>query len=159
MPFAGTFIHPTLDLLYISWHWSDPNVPAPAGIQPKFVLIDGKPFDKLHTVAMTLARNNKYGEGRFGAFVSCLRALGTPQELLLCLVGPRLPSLHSTKTGLSISNGNRVVLLDWPNKVEEHMGDTVCRDVIEALEAQQAITPDFKVPKVDKRLHYMYSGP
>jgi len=105
-----------------------------------------------------MGRNNDFGS-RFGAFANCLRQLGTPQEVLLCLVGPRLPSLYSNTSGFSISNGNKVVLLDWQNKVEEDMSQEARAHVMRALEEEQATEPSFKIPDVSKRLYYMYSGP
>lgn len=107
---------------------------------------------------MTIARYSRSQE-RFWAFVSCLRQLGSSQEVLLCLVGPKLPSLFSTTTGFSISNGNMVVLLDWANKVEENMSQEVRSHVMRALEAEEAAAPGFIIPALSKRLYYIFSGP
>ena len=88
-----------------------------------------------------------------------MRHLGGPQEILLCLVGPKLPSLFSTTTGFSISNGNMVVLLNWANKVEENMSQDVRSHVMRALEAEEAAAPGFSIPELSKRLYYIFSGP
>jgi hypothetical protein len=151
--FANTYVHPKLDLLYISWQTSDLASPL-----PRFYPIHNRPLSKFHTVAMTIGRSNRNQE-RFGSFVSCLRHLGSPQEVLLCLVGPKLPSLFSTMTGFSISNGNMVVLLEWANKVEENMSQEVRSHVMRALEAEEAAAPGFSIPVLNKRLCYMFSGP
>ncbi|KAH7321506.1 hypothetical protein BKA65DRAFT_555863 [Rhexocercosporidium sp. MPI-PUGE-AT-0058] len=152
--FCGIYIHRSLDVLYISWQQSQPG----STIQHRSdsVPMEGQPLSQLHTVAISLGRNNEYDDNRFGALVSCLRNFGTPRRLLLlCLVGPNLPNLFSDITGFSISSGKNVVLLDWPNKVEEHMGQSVTKHVMEALEAEKANTPGFKIPNVDGRLRYI----
>jgi len=153
VPFANAYIHPKLDLLYISWLNADLVTP-----RPKFYPIQDQPLFKFHSIAMTIQRSSRSQE-RFGAFVSCLRQLGTPQEIRLCLVGPKLPSLFSTTTGFSISNGNMVVLLDWANKVEENMSQEVRSHVIRTLEAEQAAAPGFSIPALSTRLYYIFSGP
>ncbi len=107
---------------------------------------------------MTIGRSSRSQE-RFGSFVSCLHHLGSPEEVFLCLVGPKLPSLFSTTTGFSISNGNMVVLLDWANKVEENMSEEVRSHVMRALEAEEAAAPGFSIPVLSKRLYYIFSGP
>jgi hypothetical protein len=153
IPFANTYVHPKLDLIYISWLNADLVTP-----RPKFYPIQDQPLRKLHTIAMTIQRGPRSPE-RFGAFVSCLRCLGSPQEIQLCLVGPKLPSLFSTTAGFSISNGNMVVLLDWANKVEENMSQEVRSHVMRALEAEDAAAPGFSIPAISKRLYYVFSGP
>jgi len=154
VPFANAYIHPTLDILYVSWYWLLPN----PEMMPKFYPLQNQPFTKMHTVAISIGRNNNFAS-RFGAFVNCLRQLGAPEEVLLCLVGPRLPSLFSNTAGFSISNGNKVVLLDWQNKVEEDMSQEVGAHVMRALEEEKATDPSFNIPEVSKRLYYIYSGP
>ncbi|KAN0102963.1 hypothetical protein V8E51_011276 [Hyaloscypha variabilis] len=151
--FANTYLHPKLDLLYISWLNADLITP-----RPKFYAIQDQPLLKFHSIAMTIQRSSRSQE-RFGAFVNCLRQLGTPKEIQLCLVGPKLPSLFSTTTGFSITNGNMVVLLDWANKVEENMSQEVRSHVMRALEAEQAAAPGFRIPALSTRLYYMFSGP
>jgi hypothetical protein len=153
VPFANTYVHPKLDLLYISWLNADLTNP-----RPKFLAIQGQPLSKFHTIALTIQRSTRSHE-RFGAFVSCLRHLGTPKEIQLCLVGPKLPSLFSTTTGFSMSNGNLVVLLDWANKVEENMSQEVRSHVMRALEAEEAAAPGFGIPALSTRLYYIFSGP
>jgi hypothetical protein len=155
--FANTYIHPTLDFLYISWYWGQINT-ASSNSQTKFYPIEGKPFNKFHTIAMTIGRNPTF-DTRFGALVDCLNTLGTPEELLLSLVGPKLPSVHSISTGFSISNGNSVALLDWPNTPESQMAHEVRVHVMAAIEAEQTDSSTFKMPKISQRLYYIYSGP
>ncbi|KAH9221122.1 hypothetical protein DL95DRAFT_455900 [Leptodontidium sp. 2 PMI_412] len=151
--FCGTFVHRSLDILYLSWQQG--QLGSTIQNRSDSVLIEGQPLNQLHTVAISLGRNTEYDNTRFGALVSCLRDFGTPRRLMLCLVGPNLPNLFSGITGFSISSGKNVVLLDWPNKVEEHMGQAVSGHVIEALEAEQTKTPGFKIPNVDGRLRYI----
>jgi hypothetical protein len=148
---ANTYVHPKLDLLYISWLNADLITPS-----PKFYPIQDQPLSKFQAIAMTLARNTRSQE-RFGSFVSCLRHLGSPQEVQLCLVGPKLPSLFSTTTGFSMSNGNMVVLLR--NEVEENMSQEVRSHVMRALEAEAAAAPGFSIPTPSTRLYYIFSGP
>jgi hypothetical protein len=107
---------------------------------------------------MTIQRNNRSQE-RFGSLVSVLRHLGSPQGVLLCLVGPKLPTFVSTTRGFSISNGNMVVLLDWANKVEENMSQEVRSHVMRALEAEEIASPGFNIPVLSKRMYYIFSGP
>ncbi|KAL2067901.1 hypothetical protein VTL71DRAFT_15999 [Oculimacula yallundae] len=161
------YIHRSLDVLYISWQQSLPvstNGPDsdPITIQHESdsVPIQGRPFSQLHTVAMTLGRNTEYSDTksdstRFGALISCLRDFGTPKKLLLCLVGPNIPNLFSDVTGFSVSSGKNVILLDWPNKAEEHMGSSVRGHVMEALEAESSANPGFEIPAIDERLRYI----
>lgn len=156
VPFANTFVHPTLDLIYISW--AQNQALSAATPSSKFYPVYNQPLNKFKTVAMTIGRSTKF-DRRFGAFTSCLVNLGVPQELLLCLVGPKKPSLYSNTSGFSISTGNHVVLLDWGNKTEESMSDSVRSYVSSALAEQKEKTPGFKVPELSKRLYYIYSGP
>jgi len=151
--FCGVYVHRRLDVLYLSWQQSQPG--ATIQHRSSSLPIEGQPFNQLHTVAITLMRNSEYDDNRFGALVDCLRTFGTPRQLLLCLIGPNLPNLFSDITGFSISSGKNVVLLDWPNKVEEHMGESVIGHVMAALEAEQTTNPDFKIPIVDGRLRYI----
>ncbi|KAH7393162.1 hypothetical protein BKA64DRAFT_675440 [Cadophora sp. MPI-SDFR-AT-0126] len=151
--FCGVYLHRRLDVLYISWQQSQPA--ATIQHRSSSIPIEGQPLSQLHTVAITLMRNNEYDDNRFGALVDCLRTFGTPRKLLLCLIGPNLPNLFSDITGFSISSGKNVVLLDWPNRVEEHMGQSVIGHVVEALEAEKSINPGFEVPAVDGRLRYI----
>lgn len=150
---ANSYVHPKLDLLYISWLNADLVTP-----RPKFYPIEDRPLNKFHTIAVTVARSTRSQE-RFGSFVSCLRHLGSPQDIQLCLVGPKLPSLFSSTAGFSISNGNMVVLLDWANKVEENMSQEVRSHVMRALEAEEAAAPGFSIPTLSTRLYYIFSGP
>jgi hypothetical protein len=105
---------------------------------------------------MTIQRNNRSQE-RFGSLVSVLHHLGSPQEVLLCLVGPKSPTFFSNTKGFSISNGNMVVML--ANKVEENMSQEVRSHVMRALEAEEAAAPGFSIPMLNKRLYYIFSGP
>lgn len=154
--FANTFIHPSLDFLYVSWYWGQIN--ATSSPDTKFFPIEGQPFSKFETIAMTIGRNPTFNT-RFGALVDCLLTLGTPRELLLSLVGPKLPQVHSISTGFSISNGNSVALLDWPHTVESNMAQEVRTHVMTAIEAEQTEETTFKMPKISQRLYYIYSGP
>ncbi len=106
---------------------------------------------------MTAGRNTKI-PGRFGALVSCLRALGSPKEILISLVGPKISSLPSTKVGFSISNGNRVVLLDWSHKVDLDMIGHIRSHVMDAMNEEETRAPGFGIPEVSDRLYYIYSG-
>ncbi|PVH85451.1 hypothetical protein DL98DRAFT_650879 [Cadophora sp. DSE1049] len=151
--FCGVYLHRSLDVLYLSWQQSQPG--ATIQHRSSSIPIEGQPLSQLHTVAITLMRNNEYDDNRFGALIDCLRTFGTPRKLLLCLIGPNLPNLFSDITGFSISSGKNVVLLDWPNRVEEHMGQSVIGHVVEALEAEKSINPGFEIPVVDGRLRYI----
>jgi len=123
----------------------------------KFYPIQGQPLASFNTVAMTIGRSPSF-DSRFGALVNCLQTLGVPRELRLSLVGPKLPSVHSVSSGFSISNGNQISILNWPNKVKSNMAQEVRAHVIAALKAEQ---PDesFKLPDISNKLYYIYSGP
>jgi len=153
VPFANAYIHPKLDLLYISWQNSDLSFP-----RPRFYPIQDHALSRFHKVAMTIQPNNRSQE-RFGSLISILRHFGSPQEVLLCLVGPKRPSLFSTTKGFSISNGNMVVLLDWANKAEESISQEVQSHVLRALEAEKITAPGFSIPVLSERLYYLFSGP
>lgn len=153
VPFANSYVHPKLDLLYISWLNSDLAFP-----RPKFYPIQNQPLSKFPTIAITIQHNNRSQE-RFGSLVSVLHHLGSPQGVTLCLVGPKSSNLFSTTQGFSISNGNMVVLLDWANKVDENMSQEVRSHVMRALEAEKIASPEFNIPVLNKRLYYIFSEP
>lgn len=167
--FGNTYIHPTLDLIYITWYWAE-NTSSQE--DTKFYPIHGQPLTRFRRVALSLGRNPAFN-GRFGALADCVRHLGSPEEVMLTLAGPNLPTVHTLAEGFSISNGNQVSLLDWPanpqtttansgsNNGESSMAmaNALRLSVIEALEVAQTKRTAFKLPTIDKKLYYFNSGP
>ena len=153
--FGNTFLHPTLDFLYISWQWQQASVLSAE--RTKFYPIRGKPLSKFHKVAMTMGRNDK-AYGRFGAFVSCLRSLGTPDDVLLALHVPNIPPFSTRMTGFSVSCGHRVVLLDWPKVVEDDYTRQLRSSILRALQEETAANPSFKIPEISISPQYIHSS-
>lgn len=152
---SRSYIHPRLDFLYISWYWNP--IITSNDIGTKFYPITGQPLAGFKNIAITIGRNPSFNT-RFGALADCLQKLGVPKKLLLSLVGPKLPSVQSISTGYSISSGNTVVILDWPRNPDLNMAQSVRAQVISAIEDKQQRST-FKIPDIDQRLYYIYSGP
>jgi hypothetical protein len=109
-------------------------------------------------VAITLNRNFKF-DGRFEVVTSCLRSLGVPKQLLLCLSGSVAADFVPAMTGFSVSNGQKVILLNPSTIINmEDMAHVMRTAVIEELRQENVANPAFKVPEVDKSLHYFCSG-
>jgi hypothetical protein len=107
---------------------------------------------------MTLDRNSKF-EGRFGVVISCLRSLGVPRRLLLSLSGSVAADFVPAMTGFSVSNGQKVILLNPLTMINmEEMAQVMRSAVIEELRQEDVAVPAFKVPEVDKSLYYFCSG-
>jgi hypothetical protein len=154
--FGHTYVHPTVDLLYITWYHNLPETHSNTG--HKFHALQGMPFGRLHSVALTIGRNPSF-ETRFGALAACLVELGAPREVLLSLAGPNLPSVHQLSAGISISTGKSVVLLDWPHSSESNIAQEVRTQVIQSIEAEKVKLPNLNIPNISERLYYFYSEP
>jgi len=99
---------------------------------------------------MTLDRNPKF-KGRFGVVISCLRSLGVPRQLLLSLSGSVAADFVPEMTGFSVSNGQKVILLNPLTMINrEEMAQGMRSAVIEELRQEDVAIPAFTVPEVDK---------
>ncbi len=113
-------------------------------------------------MAMTSDRNQNM-HGRFAMLTTCLRNLGSPDELLLCMRGQTSdPQMHSKRSGFSLSTGGVVWLLELPAqfnvddpKVLEDSSKQLRDAVREALQNEKASSTEFKIPKINKMLWYM----
>lgn len=153
---GNSYVHPTLDFLYITWYWPTRSTRL---LSPKFIPVERQLLSKFQTVGMTVARNAK-ADGRFGALVSCLKALGSPQQIIPCLIGGKMPARYPNQIGFSITNGNAVVILDWLSKHgEDPMAEELLSHINSALEEEKAGNSNFHSPEVVTSLYYMYSGP
>jgi hypothetical protein len=153
IPFAHSYIHPKLDLLYISWNINKTT--------SRFCPIIGMPLSHFQEVAITLDRNPKWA-GRFDMLINCLRDLGTPAELFLCLSGSNRGDMVEKERGTSISDGGTFLLLDWPKQVPEDFTNELTarlRDsVLTALGAEITTESTFNSPKISRTVYYRVAG-
>lgn len=164
--FANHFIHPVLDILYISWHLYPAHATSTA--------IEGRPLDKFTNIAISVAQNKLFPPSRFGAMYECLKSLGGPQKISLGVDGPKLPRLLSDTRGYSTATGHQVILLLWNTDVESNSEPDTDTDtefvvkprrkalqeeVDDAFRLEEQATPNLSLPKIKERMLYVYSGP
>ncbi|KAE8450094.1 hypothetical protein EG329_006875 [Mollisiaceae sp. DMI_Dod_QoI] len=165
--FANTYIHSTLDTLFLSWYQDARR----HQMQParKYITIEGKPLERLQNVVITAAKNTQF-EKRFGALIECFQRFGSPKEITLGLDGPKLPQFFSDTRGFSISTGHQVIALTWLRDTVEKTSEQVQPDQVKPKSLPEEVedafriekeegTCDFKFPKVKERMLYIYSGP
>lgn len=170
--FANTYIHSTLDILFISWHHA---IRRSTSSRATFTPIEGRPLERFHNVVVTAAQNRQFDQ-RFGALIECFKSLGSPREITLGLDGPKLPKLFSDIRGFSTATGYQVIVLTWLSDKEvsapEEPGQdqakpkpkTLSEEVVDAMRVERERmekegAPDFNFPKIKERALFIYSGP
>ncbi|KAF8859663.1 hypothetical protein BDZ45DRAFT_742236 [Acephala macrosclerotiorum] len=172
--FANTYIHSTLDVLFISWHHVVIRRPTFRGT---FTPIEGQPLERFHNVVVTAAQNRQFDQ-RFGALIECLKSLGSPREITLGLNGPKLPQMFSDIRGFSTATGHQVIVLTWLNDKEDTAPEepvqdqpkpkpkpkTLSEEVVNAMHLERERieregAPDFNFPNIKEGALFIYSGP
>jgi hypothetical protein len=170
--FANTYIHSTLDILFLSWHHA---IRRPTSSRATFTPIEGKPLERFHNVVITAAQNRQF-EQRFGALIECFKSLGSPREVTLGLDGPKLPQMFSDIRGFSTATGHQVIVLTWLNDGEGSIPEegqedeakpkskTLPEEVVDAMRVERERvdnegTLDFNFPNIKERVLFVYSGP
>lgn len=160
VPFARTYIHSTLDILFFSnddeqkfWLY-----------YPSFYHIPDYPLSKLKSVAIEVEYESTKD---FGGHLHCLRGLGCPQELIICLapnpntsiiLADHYQRLFGTRRVIGDS-GNRAQLVRWPEELCDDRVKLIRPSLIQALQEEKNSCPDFRVPVVREELYFAYFDP
>jgi len=160
IPFAGTYIHPTLDTLLFSSDdenrfWLD---------LPSFSRIDHQPAGKVKVVAIEVEYEHPENTD-FRGHLHWIRGLGCPQELVICLAPSRESSAalfehYQRIYGTSQINGldgNRSRLVKWPGNIDTEKVQQIRPNLVQALQEEKISRPDFKIPIVRQELYFAYS--
>ncbi|KUJ20123.1 uncharacterized protein LY89DRAFT_731354 [Mollisia scopiformis] len=149
--FANHFIHPTLDILYITWLLDS---------RPRHVTeITCRPLGKFQNVVISAGQNRLF-RTRFGAMIECIKSLGSPPEISLGLDGPKFPQMLSNMRGYSTATGHQVILLTWNTNTAHNptYEKTLEGGVTDAFRLEEKATRDLRLPKINERMLYIYSG-
>jgi len=162
VPFAGTYIHPTLDILFFStddekrfWLHS-----------PSFYHISDHPAGKLKFVAIEIEYDKP--DTDFSGHLHWIRGLGCPQELIICPAPSRattsdLLADHYQRISGTIritgSDGNRSRLVKWPNSIDGELVQQIKPKLVQALQEEKNSRPDFRIPRIRDELYFAYSDP
>lgn len=161
IPFAGTYIHPTLDTLLFSSE--DENR---FWLQlPSFYHITDHPAEKLKAVAIEVEYDKP--DTDFSGHLHWIRGLGCPQELIICLVRSRgnnsdLLEFYRHFYGTTRVTGlddNRSRLVQWPSRIDQELVQQIRPQLIRALEEEKTSRQDFRIPIVCEKLYFAYSDP
>lgn len=160
--FAGTYIHPTLDILLFStddekrfWLHS-----------PSFYHLPDHPVAKLQRVAIEVEYEKP--DTDFSGHLHWMRGLGCPQELIICPAPSREETLHlladhyrsiSGTIRIIGSDGNRAQLVKWPINIEGEAVQQIKPKLLQALREEKMSKGNFQIPAVGDDLYFAYSDP
>jgi len=162
VPFAGTYIHPTRDILFFSAE--DENRFWLAA--PSFYHITDHPLRKLRAVAIEVEYDKPNSD--FSGHMHWIRGLGAPKELIICPT----PSSRSTLDLLADhylqmsgavrimnSAGNITELVQWPDGVDQESVQKIKPKLMRALQEEKDAQTNFQIPWVGEQLYFAYSDP
>jgi hypothetical protein len=158
IPFANTFIHPKLDILFF------PRADANKFllISPSFYKIQDHPVSKLRTVAVEVEYFGNSWDIDFSDHLYWMRALGCPQELVICPVTTRrdnnpmelLAEQYLIESEDIMDDGNKTHLMEWPSDVDGHLVREIKPKLRMFLKEESNMTVGFRVPKLAQKLFY-----
>lgn len=158
VPFAGTYIHPTLDTLLFS---SDDEKSFWLEL-PSFYHITDHPLARLKAIAIEVEYDR--AETDFRGLLHWIRGLGCPQELILCLFSRGSSSglfMHYLRTygttRITGPGGDMSRLVKWPSNFGGPLVQQVRLKLIRTLQEERNIQADFEIPAVCEQLYFAYS--
>jgi hypothetical protein len=162
VPFAGTYIHPTLDVLLFSID----DEKKFRLYSPSFHHIQDHPARKLNTIAIEVDYNQQ--DLDFSGHLYWIRGLGCPQKLIICpaplyketseLLAEHYQRISGTSR-ITGSDGNRSQLVKWPHDIDRGSVQRIKPKLMQALQGEKISKPDFQIPMLDNELHFVYSDP
>jgi len=165
VPFANTFIHPTLDILF----FSNDDEKRFLMYAPSFHHIPNHPVAKLQTVAIETEYGNRAGD--FGGHLTWLSGLGCPTELIICPVSQNRgtmdvlaeqylilsQSFESIDSESESESGNKTHLMKWPSSVDSDLVEEIKPKLYKSLQDEMRTVADFKAPKLAEGLFFANS--
>jgi hypothetical protein len=158
VPFANTYIHPKLDILF----FSNDDEKRFLMYAPSFHHIPNHPVAKLQTVAIETEYGNRAGD--FGGHLTWMSGLGCPKELIICPVSNNrrtmdmlaeqyLVQSQSSESSDSES-GNKTHLMQWPSEVDADWVEEIKPTLLRSLQEEMRMSASFKAPKLVEGLFF-----
>jgi len=158
VPFANTYIHPKLDILF----FSNDDEKRFLMYAPSFHHIPNHPVAKLQTVAIETEYGNRAGD--FGGHLTWMSGLGCPTELVICLFSDNRSTMDmlaeqylinsQSSESIDSESGNKTHLMQWPSKVDANLIEEIKPKLLKSLQDEMKMAADFKAPKLAEGLFF-----